>query len=100
MSAMYVGINIPAHRGEGILGPNSRLTEGLKYYIEIFRLLWISIIAIGGGSTGLLLGDLSKIKVTIATAGLLLVLLFLVLLRRPDGYIRQIITGLKEDTDA
>ena len=45
-------------------------------------------------------GDLSKIKVTLATAGLLLVLLFLVLLRRLDRYIRQIISSLKEDTDA
>ena len=82
------------------LRDNKHLTETLKYHTEIFRLLWISIIAIGGGSTGLLLGDLSKIKVTLATAGLLLVLLFLVLLRRLDRYIRQIISSLKEDTDA
>ena len=33
------------------------LTETLKYYTEVFRLMWISILAIGGGSIGLLLGE-------------------------------------------
>ena len=58
------------------------LTEVVKYYTEIFRLVWISVLAIGGGSLSLLLGDSTGIKVIFAIVGLLLVALLLEGLRR------------------
>ena len=58
------------------------LTETLKYYTEIFRLVWISVLAIGGGSLSLLLGDSTGIKLILAIVGLLLVALLLEGLRR------------------
>ncbi len=58
------------------------LTEALKCYTEIFRLVWISVLAIGGGSLGLLLGDSTGVKLIFAIVGLLLVALLLEGLRR------------------
>ena len=58
------------------------LTEVVKYYTEIFRLVWISVLAIGGGSLGLLLGDSTGVKLIFAIVGLLLVASLLEGLRR------------------
>ena len=63
------------------------LTEVVKYYMEIFRLVWISVLAIGGGSLSLLLGDSTGIKVIFAIVGLLLVALLLEGLRRVNKQI-------------
>ena len=63
------------------------LTETLKYYTEIFRLVWISILAIGGGALSLLLGDATRIKLIFAIVGLLLVVLLLDGLRRLNRHI-------------
>ena len=63
------------------------LTEVVKYYTEIFRLVWISVLAIGGGSLSLLLGDSTGIRVIFAIAGLFLVALFLDVLRRLNKHI-------------
>jgi len=52
------------------------LTERVKYYTEAFRLLWISVLAIGGGSIGLLLGERTSVRVILALAGLFLVVYF------------------------
>ena len=52
------------------------MIETLKYYTEVFRLVWISILALGGGSIGLLLGELNRIRVILALGGLILLLLF------------------------
>ena len=69
------------------------LTETLKYYTEIFRLVWISVLAIGGGSLSLLLGDSTGIKLIFAIVGLMLVVLLLDALRRLN---RQIGAHLKK----
>ena len=69
------------------------LTETVKYYTEIFRLVWISVLAIGGGSLSLLLGDSTGIKLIFAIVGLLLVALLLDGLRRLN---RQIGADLKK----
>ena len=69
------------------------LTEALEYYTEIFRLVWISVLAIGGGSLSLLLGDSTGIKLIFAIVGLLLVALLLDGLRRLN---RQIGADLKK----
>ena len=63
------------------------LTEAVKYYTEIFRLVWISILAVGGGALSLLLGDATGIKLIFAMVGLLLVALLLDGLRRLNGHI-------------
>ena len=69
------------------------LTEAVKYYTEIFRLVWISVLAIGGGSLSLLLGDSTGAKLIFAIVGLLLVALLLEGLR---GLNKQIAVHLKK----
>lgn len=63
------------------------LTESVKYYTEIFRLVWISILAIGGGSLSLLLGESTGVKLIFEIAGLFLVALLLDVLRRLNKHI-------------
>jgi hypothetical protein len=75
------------------LADDKYLTETVKYYTEIFRLVWISVLAIGGGSLSLLLGDSTGIKLIFAIVGLLLVALLLDGLRRLN---RQIGADLKK----
>jgi len=75
------------------LADEKYLTEAVKYYTEIFRLVWISVLAIGGGSLGLLLGDSTGVKLIFAIVGLLLVALLLEGLRRIN---RQIAVHLKK----
>ena len=69
------------------------LTESTKYYTEIFRLVWLSILAIGGGSIGLILGDSTGVRLIFAIVGLLVVGLLLDVLRRLS---RQIGAHLKK----
>jgi hypothetical protein len=69
------------------------LTESTKYYTEIFRLVWLSILAIGGGSIGLIRGDSTGVRLIFAIVGLLVVGLLLDVLRRLS---RQIGAHLKK----
>ena len=82
------------------MATKKHMIETLKYYTEVFRLVWISILALGGGSIGLLLGELNRIRVILALGGLILLLLFLELLRRINTHILQLLKNLEEDEDA
>ena len=81
--------------------PDDRhLTEKVKYYTEIFRLVWVSILAIGGGSIGLLLGERTSLRVILAIVGLFLVALLLEILRRLNTQIGRLLKRLTEVKDA
>jgi preprotein translocase subunit SecY len=54
------------------------LTESIKYYTEIFRLVWLSILAVGGGSIGLLLGESTGVRLIFAIVGLMVAGYFLI----------------------
>lgn len=69
------------------LADEKYVTEAIKYYTEIFRLVWISILATGGGALSLLLGDSTGMKLIFAIVGLLLVVLLLDGLRRLNKHI-------------
>ena len=76
---------------------NRHLTEKIKYYTEVFRLVWISALAIGGGSIGLLLGEPTALRVVLGLVGLLLVALLLEGLRRLNKEIMGVVNRLKGD---
>ena len=76
------------------------VTETVKYYTEVFRLVWVSILAIGGGSIGLLLGEQTLVRLTLAIVGLLLVGLLLEILRRLNRQIGGLLKKLAEVKDA
>ncbi len=76
------------------------LTETVKYYTEIFRLVWISVLAIGGGSTGLLLGERNAVRVILSLAGIFSVGILVEILRRLNKQIVELLKKLKEATGA
>ena len=76
------------------------LTEAIKYYTEVFRLVWVSVLAIGGGSMGLLLGEPTVIRLTFAIVGLLLVVSLLEVLRRLNKQIGVHLKRIPEAKDA
>ncbi len=55
-------------------------TERLKFLIEVFRLTWLSILGVGGGSVGLLLGPYDPARYTWASAGVVAILAFVAVL--------------------
>ena len=70
------------------------LTETIKYYTEIFRLVWVSVLAIGGGSIGLLFGEPTRLRLVVGLVGLILVALLLEGLRRLSGQIGNLLKKL------
>jgi hypothetical protein len=55
-------------------------TERLKFLVEVFRLAWLSVLGVGGGSAGLLFGPYDPVRSMWAGAGIVLILVFLVIL--------------------
>jgi hypothetical protein len=55
-------------------------TERLKFLTEVFKLAWLSILGVGGGSVGLLLGPYDPVCCAWAGAGIILVLVFMIIL--------------------
>lgn len=76
------------------------VTETLKYYTEVFRLVWVSMLAIGGGSVGLLLGERSVVKVILGLTGIFSVAVLLEILRRLNKQIAELLKKLKEAKNA
>jgi hypothetical protein len=76
------------------------LTESTKYYTEIFRLFWLSILAVGGGSIGLLLGESTGVRLIFAIVGLMVVGLLLDILRRLNKQIGGNLKKLMEVENA
>ena len=76
------------------------LTETIKYYTEVFRLVWVSALAVGGGSIGLILGERTSVRVVLAITALLLVVLLLEILRRLNRHIEALLKKLVEVKNA
>jgi hypothetical protein len=55
-------------------------TERLKFLTEVFKLAWLSILGVGGGSVGLLLGPYDPVCCAWAGAEIILVLVFMIIL--------------------
>lgn len=45
------------------MAAKERLSEDIKYGIELLRLIWLSLIAVGSGTIGLLLGELTTRRI-------------------------------------
>ena len=76
------------------------LTETIKYYTEVFRLVWVSALAVGGGAIGLILGEQTSVRVVLAITALLLVVLLLEILRRLNRHIEALLKKLVEVKNA
>ena len=70
--------------------------ESIKYSTELLRLTWITLLAIGGGSLSLLLGEPTTIRLALASGGLLGIVGLLLIGWRLDRHIRIFINRVKE----
>ena len=70
--------------------------EKIKLYTEIFRLLWLTILTAGGGTVGLLLGEVTPKRWLFAVAGASLTVVSGEILRRVYRSIQREIETLKE----
>ena len=78
------------------MAAKEHLTEQIKYLTDLLRLFWISLLAIGGGTASLLLGELSTLRVIFAAGGIVATIVSAVFMRRLDGRIRELIEQLRE----
>ncbi len=59
------------------MADKDRLTEQIKFLTEMLRLAWLSLLAVGSGTVGLLLSELDVRRSLYAAAGVVVVALFL-----------------------
>jgi hypothetical protein len=73
------------------------LKEEIKFLTEIFRLLAILVLAIGGGTISLVLGEYTVLKVAFAAIGIVASIGLGMVRYRLQNHIRNPIKQLKED---
>jgi len=73
-----------------------KASERIKFETELLRLTAVAALAIGGGSIGLLLGDLTLLRVILAGGGLLVTAGLMVVLWWQRRYIRTLIEEIRE----
>lgn len=78
------------------MGAKEYLTEQIKYLTDVLRLLWVTLLAIGGGTLSLLLGELSMLKALFALGGIGAVVILGTIIQRLDSRVRDLIEKLKE----
>ena len=71
-------------------------TERLKFLTEVFKLRWLSILGVGGGSVGLLLGPYDPVRYTWAGAGVIVILAFVAVLRQTYRSMKRLWTQLED----
>ncbi len=72
------------------------LTERIKYFGDLLKLSFVLLVAIGGGTISLLLGELSSLKTTLAAfgfGGIVSLVIFMLIL---DRKIRALIEELRK----
>jgi len=73
------------------------IREKIKLYTEAFRLLWITVLTVGGGSVGLLLAETTPKRWLFGFAGAGLTVVAGEILRRVYRSIQREIESLRED---
>lgn len=71
--------------------------EALKYEVEVLKFLALLTVAIGGGTLGLVLGETSSLRIGLAGAGFLSMLLLFWGQWHLHKHVRSLIEQLKED---
>lgn len=71
-------------------------TEQIKYLIELLRLSWLTLIAVGSGTASLLLGDLTGTRALLAATGAVVTLLSVLVGGFLNKRIRWHLAQLKE----
>ena len=78
------------------MAEKEQLTERIKFMTEMLRLAWLSLLAVGSGTVGLLLGDLDVRRLSFSVVGVVIMLLFLGSVVHLVQRIASLIDQLKE----
>jgi hypothetical protein len=78
-------------------GNKELLKEQIKFEIEWLKLIAIAVLAIGGGSFGLLLGELNTLRLVLAVSGLLATAALMGEVLRQRPHIKALIAQLQEE---
>ena len=71
-------------------------TEESKWLIELFRLLWVTLLAIGGGTAGLILGEHNLLRNTLTAIGAGGMVVLVIVMYQVSKRARVIMKTLKE----
>jgi hypothetical protein len=83
---------------EGATGMSKEaLKEGIKFLTEIFRLGAILLVAIGGGTISLILGEHTILRNLFAATGLVAIVGLVIVLYDLQLHIGHLISPIKED---
>ncbi len=78
------------------MAKKERLTEDLKYLTEVLRLTWLTLLAVGGGTVGLALGEIDMRRGIAVGAGVVLTAIGIGILGYLHRRIRARIESLEE----
>ncbi len=78
------------------MAAKERLNEEIKYAVELLRLIWLSLLAVGSGTVGLLLGELNVRKIWAASIGAIFMVLFAGVILHLHRRLRGLIARLEE----
>lgn len=78
------------------MAAKERLSEDIKYLIELLRLIWLSLIAVGSGTIGLLLGELTTRRIWAASLGAVFMALFAGAILHLHRRVKALIARLEE----
>jgi tetrahydromethanopterin S-methyltransferase subunit C len=78
------------------MGKKEELSEQIKYLTELLKLRWLSLLAIGGGTVSLVLGELTLYRQLAAGAGMIVGEILVLTLGYLHRRIRTEIQGMRE----
>ena len=73
------------------------IKEEIKYETELLKLIWLTAVAVIGGSLGLLLAELSVLRAGLAGSGLTITVVLIVIAGRQDRQIRKLLQQMKKE---
>ncbi|MBI3799864.1 MAG: hypothetical protein HY268_23185 [Deltaproteobacteria bacterium] len=72
------------------------LKEEIKFLTEVFRLLWITLLGVGGGTISLGIGERTALKGALTVAGVLTFDLLGAVVQKLQQHIRRLIAQIPE----
>jgi hypothetical protein len=83
--------------GGGIgMAEKDSLTEESKWLIELLRLLWVTLLAIGGSVAGLILGERGPLRDAFTVLGFIAMVILVAVMNKIRKRAEVIIKSLKE----
>jgi hypothetical protein len=73
------------------------LKEEIKFLTEIFRLVWVSVLGVGGGTLSLMIGERTTLRDVLVIAGVVTVVVLGSMLQGLQRHIRRLIAQITED---